>query len=308
MPGPKIGICLILALAAGACACRTAEPFSGQNAFAELLRLDELGPRFPGHENHSRVRDYLIDRIEKAGGRVRLDEFEFTDAATGQILSGVNIVGEFAGRGVGKVLIGSHWDTRRYADLDPDPKNRRTPIPGANDGNSGTALLLEMLRVIRDRRPPVGVTVVFFDAEDWGTDSFRHEYCIGSMHFAETLRKENAAAEYRFAIVPDMVAEKDAEFLIEQYSIENAPEITRKIWDTAEVLGYRQFVNRTGRRIRDDHRPLQTVGIPSVLIIDLDYPPFHTMQDTPDKCCPGTLEAVGRVIETVLYAEPVRAR
>ena len=195
--------------------------------------------------------------------------------------------------GVPPVVLGAHYDTRPQADLDPsDPA---APVPGANDGGSGVAVLLELAAAMPPETLPRAVWLVFFDAEDsGGIDGW--EWIVGSSHFVETLEVEIEAA-----VLVDMVGDADLRLPLE---LNSTGALQQQIWLAARTLGYGAFVAEPGPSILDDHTPFLRAGIPAVDIIDIEYPPWHTQADTLDKISPASLEQVGRTLQTWLSRQP----
>ncbi len=209
------------------------------------------------------------------------------------------------------IIIGAHYDSRLFADHDSDPAKQFDPVPAANDGGSGVAVLLEMARVISEYYTPnQEIRLVFFDAEDNGhiepwasllpqTNGF----LIGSALYANTL---GADANVDYMVLVDMVGDMDQKLPIEGYSNQVAPDLTNAIWATAANLGYGEQFSTTPRSaITDDHVPFIQLGIPAVDIIDLDYPYWHTAADTLDKVSADSLERVGRTL--IAYLEQTGA-
>ncbi len=213
-----------------------------------------------------------------------------------------NIIESFYGTNPGarKILLAAHWDTRPRAERDPDPEKRNDPIPGANDGASGIAVLLEMGRIFAEHPPPVPVDIVLFDGEDYGKQGERQNYLLGARHFAGNVRSQ----QYKFGILIDMVGDKRARFVKEGYSNTMLPEIVETVWRRARSLNLSEFINKTGPEIFDDHQPLIQVGVPiinimQVELVNRDY--WHTTEDTVDKCSPRSLETVGRLLTSLVY-------
>jgi len=279
--------------------CRTSPPprFDGQRAYQILKQQCDFGPRPPNSPGHAQLRRYLLDHLSQYTHFVNTQDFVDTDPLGGGALNLTNIIASFYPENNRRLLLGAHWDTRPIADHDPNPDLRKEPIPGANDGASGVAVLLEIARVISQRSPAWGVDLVFFDGEDSGREEDLVGFCLGSIYFADHM------GDYRpkLAIVVDMIGDKDLRLYKEGYSCGNAPEYVDLIWSAAEALGLSCFVDSVGYFIYDDHVPLQDAGIPAVDLIDLDYPYWHTMEDTPDKCSPESLQKIGDVLVQILY-------
>ena len=203
-------------------------------------------------------------------------------------------------------MLMAHWDTREIADKDKNPDNHNKPILGANDGASGTAALMVLSEIISDNQlNNIGIDLLFIDGEDMGKSGDIENFCIGTTKFCEVL--PNPTPQY--AICLDMVADKEQEFLIEHFSLKQAPELVQTIWGLANNLGYTQFQNRLGYAIMDDHYYLYKYAqIPAIDIIDFDYPNsevnyWHTLQDIPENCSTESLEAVGTVITQFIYRQ-----
>jgi Zn-dependent M28 family amino/carboxypeptidase len=199
-----------------------------------------------------------------------------------------------------RILLCAHWDTRPYADQDPDPQKRTRPILGANDGASGVAVLLEVARVLRQIPPVKGVDIVLFDGEDYGRgfNGDTSDYFLGARRFAAVNKGKYAP---RLGILLDMIGDKDLTIYYEGNSNRTYPDHVARVWQAAAVLGYKQFIRQGKYTISDDHIPLLEAGIPCIDLIDFDYPPWHTAGDTPDKCSPQSLKSVGDVVLKVVY-------
>jgi glutaminyl-peptide cyclotransferase len=285
-------VLFVLSVTAGlGCEGGAAPRFEGDSAFVHLERQCALGPRYPGSPGHRALQRYIVGMLERYGASVSLQPFEavLTD---GDTLGLVNIIGNYNREAKRRILLGAHYDTRPRADRDPDPSKRHLPIPGANDGASGVAVLLECARVFDRAQPPVGVDLVFFDGEDYGEEGVTADYILGSAHFAGNLKRYRPAA----VIIVDMVGERDVEIKVEVYSATYSAMLVDDLFTIAERLGIGAFERARGYPLIDDHLPFINVGIPSVVLIDFDYPFWHTLEDTPDKCAPESLGAVGSVL------------
>lgn len=245
-----------------------------------------FGPRVPNTQAATQAREYIRRVLQQNGWTVEFQAFTYR---------GVPLVNVVARRGRGPVfIVGAHYDSRRFADHDPDPEKRREPVPGANDGASGTAVLLELARVLTWDTDRYAVWLYFFDAEDQGNiDGW--PWAVGARHAAAALPPE---LDVRGVIVVDMVGEAEQQIFWEGNS---TPALREALWNTAARLGYdRYFVPQVRYTIIDDHIPFLERGIPAVDIIDFDYPYWHTTADTEDKIAAASLERVGRVVEAWL--------
>ncbi len=272
--------------------------FDGEKAFAQLQRQVDFGPRYPGSPGHERCLAYLVATLRKATEDVRQQSFSFTYGPERVTAKATNVIARFGPGGKPRLLLCAHWDTRPWADRDPDPANRKKPILGANDGASGVAILLELARLMHERPPKEGVVLVLFDAEDEGVEGDDESYALGSKYYAEHL---DDSERPEFGILLDMVGDADLNLYQEGYSLTYARPYVDLVWRTAQELGYPEFIPRAQYYVVDDHVRLLRVGVPCIDIIDFDYPYWHTLQDTPDKCSPESLEKVGRVLERVIY-------
>lgn len=265
--------------------------FDGERAYQHVLRQVAFGPRIPGTEAHAQTIAYLQAELKRAGWQSEV----LTDEIRGQTVRNLR-AWQTAAEPV--VLLGAHYDTRMYADNDPNPQNHSLPVPGGNDGASGVAVLLELARVLP--RDSVTVELVFFDAEDNGRIA-GWDWILGSSAYAERMTVRPQAV-----VIVDMVGDADLNLYMERNS---DPQITRQIWNTARRLGYEQFFLPEYRhRVLDDHIPFLAKGLRAVDIIDLDYPYWHTVADTPDKVSPHSLEVVGNTLLAWLaeYGECLR--
>lgn len=278
--------------------------FDRSRAFAYLKTQMGFGPRNPGSSGYLKCLQYLQAELAKTADSVWTQPFSYKNYK-GEISQGTNILARFKSAARERVLISAHWDTRAWADMDANQKNHSKPIPGANDGASGVALLLEIANHLHSSPPPQAVDIVLFDAEDVGQTGDSESFAQGSQFFA---KNPPSSTSYRFAVNLDMIGDKNLEIQRENNSETNAPGLTDRIFTTARLLGIRQFVDEHVGGIYDDHMPLNKAGIPAVDLIDFNYPDesnryWHTMEDTTDKCSPESLEAVGTVLLNILYGQ-----
>jgi Zn-dependent M28 family amino/carboxypeptidase len=234
-------------------------------------------------------------------------------AYNGTQLKAKNIIGSYNPENSKRVLLFAHWDSRPYADHDKDPANHKKPIDGADDGASGVGVLLEMARQFSIKSPAIGIDIIFFDAEDYGTPEFVKEYkentwCLGAQFWAKNPHVKGYKAD--FGILLDMVGAKNASFFKEATSMRYAPQIVEEVWSTARDLGYGKFfINAEGGAITDDHQyVILGRNIPCIDIIYTDPesdngfgPHWHTQNDTMDNIDRETLKAVGQTVLQVVY-------
>jgi hypothetical protein len=277
--------------------------FDSQKAFAYLRAQTDFGPRNPNSTGHQKCLDYLASELSRYAEKVTRQNFVH-QGYDGEVLKLTNVFGSFNASASDRILLLAHWDTRPRADEEKDPAKQNLPILGADDGASGVAVLLEIARLLKQVQPPIGVDILFVDGEDYGKSRDLDSYFLGARYF---MKMKNENYRPRFAVLLDMVGYKDLQIPMEQNSITFAPEAVELIWSTAENLGVTQFVNVPGEEISDDHIPLNSGGIPTVDIIDFQYPYWHTTQDTPDKCSAESLEAIGKVLMHVIFTTPSAA-
>ena len=279
-------------------------PFSEERAFALLQRLVDL-PRHQGAPERARSLAFLAEELGHSTERVERQDFEAVEAPTGQRYGLTNVIGRQRPEAQRRILVGSHWDSRAWAEEDPDTSRRQEPIPGANDGGSGVAVLLELASVTQGLSR-LGLDYVLFDGEEFGRPG-TSDYCQGSRWFARHLSSFYPGAPPEAVLVLDMVGDADQAFFYEGSSLASSPELTHEVWGAARTLGFPQFQERPRYTILDDHSPFLDRGIPALLLIDYDYPYWHTHADTLDKVRPQSLGRVGAVLLEFLRQRERRA-
>jgi len=253
--------------------------FDSSRAYADVQTQVAFGPRTPGSEGHAQIREWMRAELESAGWVVEIQQTERMGHPIYNIIAKRNADAP-------QIILGAHYDTRFFADNDPDLSKRSEPVPGANDGASGVAVLLELARTLPADSAPVWL--VFFDAEDNGRIE-GWDWILGSRAFAEEIPVRPEAV-----VIVDMIGDADLNIYLEKNS--NAA-IRAEIWSTAEKLGYGdKFINEEKYSMLDDHIPFLEAGIPAIDIIDFDYPYWHTTQDTADKVSAESLQAVGETL------------
>lgn len=264
---------------------RSAINFDGERAYQHVVSQVEFGPRVPGSEAHERTRTWIAENMDEAGWEIEFQEFSYG----GYELSNIIARREPSLQAEAPLILGAHYDSRLFADR--DLKDPEKPVPGANDGASGVAVLLELARVLDTGSLQQPVWIVFFDAEDNGRIQ-GWDWILGSRFFVDQLQIAPSAA-----VIVDMVGDADLQLYLERNSDERLREM---IWQVAGDLGYEQFIPAEKYSILDDHTPFIQAGVPAVDIIDFDYDYFHTTGDTPDKVSAQSLESVGRTLEVWL--------
>lgn len=287
--------------------------FSGDSAYALVSAQLAFGPRIPGSKAASDCAAMLAAQLRRWCDTVVLQPFSATlwDASRAK---GTNIIGSINPTAQKRILLAAHWDSRLWADHDPDEALQQKPVPGANDGASGSAVILEMARVMSQMPPSVGVDFILFDLEDQGQPEWADGYtdntwCLGSQHWAENPHKPFYTAVY--GVLFDMVGTAEGpRFTKEQVSRTYAPGLTDKLWSAAAALGYgSMFVNTKTDPILDDHLYVnQIIGIPMVDIVQNSantsfFTHWHTTTDNLDAISPRTLEAVATVVMKTIYAD-----
>ena len=251
--------------------------FNGQSAYQDIVTQLSFGPRYPGSDGHKAVIEWITRELKNSGWEVTRQTLKVNNHTIHNLVA-------HHGEEQPDVIFGAHYDTRLWADNDPDPAQHGQPVPGANDGASGVAILLELARVI----PPdtqKGTWLVFFDAEDQGRIA-GWDWILGSTAFVETLQSSPQAV-----IIVDMIGDKDLNIYREKNS---DPDLSDQIWSQAAQLGYDHiFINEEKYSILDDHTPFLKAGIPAVDLIDFDYPAWHTINDNLEQVSAKSLQAVG---------------
>ena len=240
-----------------------------------------LGPRVPGSGAHEALARLLAGRLERRAARVHRQEFSVR--FRGRELPCVNLVGLFPARGAaeaGPLLLGTHYDTRPQADREPDPAARARPIPGANDGGSGTAVLLHLLDWIAGRSFRRDILVAFFDAEDLG-DIDGKPFSMGAERLAAAPLPGLAPEQ---ALVLDMVGGAEMVFDLDAHSLGHGPSarLTAELFGLGASRGFRPFIDEKPDRLKaivSDHYPFLSRGTASCILIDIDYPQWHTQAD-----------------------------
>ncbi len=266
--------------------------FSGEQALAHVATQVEFGTRITGTPENIEMGDWLIAELGELGWEVYIQPYDVGTPA----VAARNII---AVRGQGpSVVLGAHYDTRIYADEDPDPARHIEPVLGANDGASGVAVLLELARTLNVPVTGKEICLVFFDAEDNGRIPGWESFSLGSAYFVSRLDALPKCAEPQFAVIVDMIGDADQQVYRERNSTES---LTDAIWGVAADLGYGQWIiNEPKYSITDDHIPFLQAGIPAVDLIDFDYPYWHTVSDTLDKVGADSLQRIGRTLEVWL--------
>ncbi|MDR0834254.1 MAG: M28 family peptidase [Candidatus Symbiothrix sp.] len=288
--------------------------FNADSAYAYTATQVAFGPRVPKTAAHRACGDYFVSTLQLWGAKVTQQDAT-VQTYDKQLIPLRNIIASFQPEKPKRVLLCAHWDTRPFADQDANAHNQHQAIDGANDGAGACGILLEIARQISLQTPEVGVDIIFFDAEDWGQPEFDTNhygdagYCLGSKYWANHPHTPNYQAQY--GILLDMASARGARFYKEQRSMYYANTIVKKVWETAQTLGYGDyFVDQTGIGCDDDHIPINQIRkIPCIDIIQNDpnapkgfagY--WHTMNDTMDEVSKETMKAVGQTLLKIVYS------
>jgi len=239
----------------------------------------EFGPRFPGSVGHEQVQEYIINHMEEYGWDVEIQNGEVNGHEIKNIIC-------TKGKGKSSILIGAHYDTRKFSTSEQEPEFYNTPVLGANDGASGVAVMLELARLIPNDINKE-IYFVFFDQEDNGGINGA-DWAMGSNYFVENLELYPVKA-----IIIDMIGDSDLNIYRE---INSSKLLVDEVWQTAKDLGFVEFINEEKYSMLDDHSPFVNKGITTALIIDFSYPYWHTNEDTIDKVSGVSLKIVGDTI------------
>jgi len=288
----RAAVVLLLLLGCLARAGGNASEFNGQTAFGYVERQMAFGPRIPGRPGHQQMGDWLLGELRARADTVIVQEFTHV-TTRGDSLRMRNFFARFRPAATERILLLAHWDTRPMADKSQNLGQQRLPVPGANDGASGVAILLGVADALKARPPAQGVDLLFVDGEDYGDFADTNDVLIGSRWFA---RNQLPGYQPLFAVLFDMVGDADLQIYQEGNSVAFAPEVVQRVWRIAAERGHdKTFVPGARHTLTDDHVALQQVGIRAIDVVDFDYPYWHTTEDTIDKVSAASLQIVGDV-------------
>ena len=290
----------LLVGALAACSAKATSPareFDGARAMSYVEQQVRFGPRIPGTAAHDSTGAWILAQLRVRADSVAVQEIVHR-TARGGTLQLRNFFARFRPDAAERVLFLAHWDTRPRADQSANLAAQRQPVPGADDGASGVAILLGVADALKARPPSLGVDLLFVDGEDYGEFADSNDVLIGSRWFAA---HQPAGYPPLFAVLFDMVGDKDLQIYIEGNSQAGAPEVVDRVWRTASSLGYGEiFVAQVRHTLIDDHVSLQRAGIHAIDVVDFDYPYWHTTEDTIDKVSAASLQIVGDVAVAVV--------
>lgn len=283
--------------------CTSAPGVDGSRAFARVQRQVAAGPRVPGMPGHATVLAWLDSTLRAAGADV--ERQAFVDSTLGRPMALTNVIARYRGARPGApIVLCAHWDTRPFCDQDPDSAHLADPVPGANDGGSGVAVLLEVAEALHRAAPPVPVELVFFDGEDQAPAGHSDQFCIGSRRYAAAAARSGNDRP-RAAFLFDMVGDRDLDVRPEVVSARTASNLVALVLEGARATGARHFNDMPRYELVDDHTSLADVGIPAIDVIDFDYPAWHTHRDLPDQVSPQSLAEVAGVALWLVTRSPM---
>ncbi len=279
---------------------RAPREFDGATAFEYIQTQVGFGPRVPGTEAHRKMGDWLDSLLRQRADTVLVQRWNHVTAA-GDTLPLRNFIARFNPTAEKRILLLAHWDSRPMSDS-PRSQDSTKAVLGANDGGSGVALLLGVADVLKRSPPTAGVDLLFVDGEDYGDfTKSPADVLIGSRYYAAN---QLPGSKPLYAVLFDLVADKDLQLYQEGNSLVGAPEVVELVWSTAKDLGYGgYFISSPRHTLIDDHLELQKAGIRAIDVVDFDYPAWHTTEDTIDKVSPGSLQVVGDVALALVRRE-----
>ena len=299
--------------------------FCADSAYQFCAAQCSYGPRVMNSEAHEQCGKWIQQKFEQYGYQVELQKADLK-GYDGTVLKSTNIIAIApslsggAGGASTRILVCAHWDSRPWADNDPDSANWHKPVMAANDGASGVAVMLELARLIQLHDSlNVAVDFICFDAEDWGIPQWddkgdgSNSWALGAQHWASKFKDQSSKIKVDYAILLDMVGGQGAKFYQEGYSKQKADGVVEKVWNAANAAGYGSFFpKQEGGYVTDDHVPVNDIAqIPCVDIINY-YPDcpqgsfgptWHTIHDDMQHIDKNTLQAVGQTLVQLLFSE-----
>ena len=290
--------------------------FNPDTAYVMVEKQLDFGARVSNTTANKKCAIFLSNKLKTfiPATQIQIGKMK---AFNGTLLDVQNIIASYNPNNPNRVMLCSHWDSRPFADWDPEEKNHTKPVPGANDGASGVGILIEIARQLSINKPDIGVDIILFDTEDYGApktykkdSQVEDDWGLGAQYWATNPHKKDYRA--KFGILLDMVGAKGAEFYMEKYSMNFAPDVVRKVWNTAGDIGYSNFfISQESSAITDDHYYVNTLrNLPTIDIIHHDsnsktgfFPFWHTTKDDITHIDKETLKAVGQTLLTVVYNE-----
>ncbi|MDZ7719462.1 MAG: M28 family peptidase [Balneolaceae bacterium] len=289
---------------------RAVPEFSSDQAYQYIEEQLEFGPRVPNSDAHRKAVQYLRNHFLETAGQQSVFVQSFETEVYGDSLQLYNILASFGTEKQDRILLAAHWDSRPRSEEEADSLSKTRPVPGADDGASGVAVLMELAHVFAQNEPPIGVDIILFDGEDYGETSDLANYFLGSRHWGNNPPVSGYSP--RFGILLDMVGGQNAQFPKEGYSMEFAPNLVNEVWAIGQEFGYEDlFLDQVGSRVADDHYIVERLtGIPMINIIhhkispsgEVEFPSYwHTQNDDIDIIDKEVLQAVGDVLLELIY-------
>ena len=279
---------------------RPPREFDGQAAFGYIEKQIGWGPRIPGTKAHQEMATWMDSLLRQRADTVVVQRWKHATAKR-DTLQLTNFLARFNPSAEKRILFLAHWDSRPTADS-PQSRDSTKPVLGANDGGSGVALLLGVADVLKRAPPAIGVDLLFVDGEDYGDfTKAPNDVLIGSRYYGA---HQPAGPKPLYAVLFDLIADKDLQIYQEGNSLVGAPEVVELVWDTAKDIGYGgYFIASPRHTLIDDHLELQKAGIRAIDVVDFDYPAWHTVYDTIDKVSGASLQVVGDVAMALVRRE-----
>lgn len=288
---------LLLLTGSGSVRAGAVPTFSGQRAYDRIVEQCAFGPRVPGTAAHRNCLEYICHHLESVGAVLERQNFRVATSFGPDSVDATNVLARFAPEASTRLLIGAHWDTRPWSDEDPDSTRRDQPSLGANDGASGTAILLTLAEIFAHSPPPIGVDLAFFDVEDLGRAGHPEEFALGSAWMATHW----VGPRPDYVLVLDMVGSDSVPLGRELYAATYFPEWNELPFQIAETRGYLDWDRERSYAVADDHLPFLYLGIPSNNIIGFEDPHWHTHADRPENISRERLRRVGDVVLEIIY-------
>jgi hypothetical protein len=286
--------------------------FKADSAYSFIEAQCAFGPRVMNSVAHDNCGKYLVDQFSKYGLKVITQKSTFK-RYDGLVMPGYNIIAQLNSKAKTRIMIASHWDSRPWADNDPDSSKWKVPVMAANDGASGVGVMLELARLLKSEKLAIGIDFVCFDAEDVGVPQWEKNvkdnestWCLGAQYWAH----HPHAGGIKFGVLLDMVGGQGAHFYREGYSMRYASGVVNEVWQASKTAGFADFFNdESGGFITDDHLPVNRIANVQMVDIIPYYPTgesgfgptWHTTHDTPGNIDQNTLKAVGQTLLQLIY-------
>ncbi len=300
---PKRALFVLILIAAAILACSGGPRFDSERAYADLEKICSFGPRVANTQAHLNAGEFIYSSLRSTTDICRTQQFSVFDSTYKLNRKMFNMIASYYPDAKKRIMLCAHWDSRPFSDMESDSSKMELPILGANDGGSGVAVLLEIGRILQKHEPRIGIDIVLFDGEDYGSDEWPGGWFLGSAYFAEYLDGYRPS----LAILIDMIGDSDLQIYREAISEKYAKGLNDYIWKIAAEQGSLVFIDSIKYTVSDDHVPLLSKGIKTIDIIDFDYPYWHTQEDTPDKCSAESLGEIGKVLLAAIFDDRINS-